>query len=75
MSRLLTARDCMAKALRVDFVCLHCGRWRELDVAALVEAGSGDEPLADLPLRCAQCARYGHKIIASGPPYGLDERC
>ena len=58
----MTARNCIARSIRVDYVCLHCGRWRELDLAALVEAGSGDEPLIGLPLRCAICARYGYKL-------------
>jgi hypothetical protein len=61
-----TARDYI-NVHRVDCVCPHCDRWRELDLAAIIAAGQGDVPLINLPLRCSACGRTGHKIIVSGP--------
>jgi hypothetical protein len=50
---------------RVDAVCPHCDRWRELDLAAIVAAGLGDVPLIKLPLRCSACGALGHEIKES----------
>jgi hypothetical protein len=47
---------------RVDAVCPHCDRWRELDAM-----GQGIE----LPLRCKACGGTGKEIKVSGRCYGL----
>jgi hypothetical protein len=45
--------------------------WHVLDLGVIVEAGYGDIPLVQLPLRCSACGQTGHKIIISGRSYGL----
>jgi Reverse transcriptase (RNA-dependent DNA polymerase) len=45
--------------------CQHCSNWTALDLSALIHAGHGDTPLLDLPLRCRQCGRRGHEVVAS----------
>jgi hypothetical protein len=70
MGELPTACD-YVNVHRVDAVCPHCDRWRELDLAALVAAGQGDTPLIQLPLRCSVCGALGHEIKVSGRSYGL----
>jgi hypothetical protein len=59
---------------RVDVVCPHCDRWKELDLAAIIAAGRGDLPLVQLPLRCSTCGKTGHQIKVSGRSYGLADR-
>jgi hypothetical protein len=56
---------------RVDCLCPHFDRWRQLDLAAIVAAGQGDIPLISLPLRCSACGKTGHQIKVSGRSYGL----
>jgi hypothetical protein len=72
MGELPTARD-YVNVHRVDGVCLHCDRWQELDLAAIIAAGQGDLPLIHLPLRCSACGRTGHRVKVSGRSYGLAE--
>jgi hypothetical protein len=69
MGDLPTAREYLG-VHRVDAVCPHCDRWKELDLAALVAAGQRGLPLARLPLRCSACGKTGHRIIVSGRSYG-----
>jgi hypothetical protein len=67
MSRPPTARDYLGLHT-VHAFCVPCNRPEEIDLAALIEAGYGDTPLIELPLRCAECGHRGHRILVSGDP-------
>jgi hypothetical protein len=68
MSELPTPR-LYAGVHRVDAGCVACDRWVTLDLDDPIRRGLGDMPLIQLPLRCSQCGKAGHKISVIGRSY------
>ena len=61
-----TPRTSAAAHVTVTAYCKHCTHGAQLDLPALIEAGHGDTPLLELPLRCEQCREVGHTVVVSG---------
>jgi hypothetical protein len=64
-----TPRTSLASHLRVNAYCAHCANRAPLDLAQLIQAGHGDTPLLELPLRCTRCRRFGHTVLVSGQSF------
>jgi hypothetical protein len=69
-----TPRTSLAAHLSVNAYCKHCSNRTTLDLPGLIRAGHGDTPLLDLPLRCAQCRRFGHEVVVSGRTFSERDR-
>jgi len=56
---------------RLDAYCPRCGRWAELDLAAMVAAGYGERRLP-LRVRCRDCGEVGRLQVRPPVPMRLD---
>jgi hypothetical protein len=66
-----TPHTTVAAHCGVNAYCRHCSNKAPLDLEALIQAGHGDTPLLELPLRCSECRRLGHTVLVSGRQFAV----
>ena len=52
---------------RLDAYCPRCGRWAELDLAAMVAAGDGERRLP-IKVRCRNCGQVARLQVRTPVP-------